>query len=102
MKIQDFIKERHYYCLKRNQNIMYFKVVSILDVWEDVDVNIGARCINQFEKDGMQAPMIIIRSGLFPLNITQEDLDNGKVWEISREELMEAAINMAKYSLKEF
>ena len=81
---------------------MYFKVVCIHDVWTDVDVNVGARCIRQYEEDDIHDSIIITRSGLFVINVTQKDLDNGKLREVSREEVIEAAMNMARYSLKEF
>lgn len=104
MKIQDFIKKDHYYGIRKKRNTIYFKVIMIHSVCDtfNAEISVGARCIRQYEKDDIHDSVIMTESGLFVFSITQKDLDEGNVWEMSKESIIETAMNMMKYSLKEF
>lgn len=96
MKIQDFIKVRHYYCLNRGENPIYFRVIHTKELQSDY-INAGVRYIEQFSKyDMFSGDVITIKTTLGGLNISQKDLDKGYVLEMSRESIMKAVMNMTK------
>lgn len=82
---------------------MYFRAWSVKKSILDY-VSVGAKCIKHFRKDDyFEGRFTIIKSGYRGgLNITQKDLDSGRIWETTKEEIIEAAMNAAKNSLIDF
>lgn len=96
MKIQDFIKERHYYCLNRGNNPIYFRIIHTKELESD-HIHVGIRYIGQFSKyDIINGEEITIKTSLGRLNISQNDLNKEYVFEMSRESIMKAVLNMTK------
>lgn len=104
MKIQDFIKEKHYYGYKKGGCTIYFRAWHVKDNSILDYMSVGAKCIKHFRKDDyFEGRFTIIKSGCEgSLNITQKDLDSGRIWKATKEEIIEAVVNVAKNSLIDF
>lgn len=104
MKIKDFIKEKHYYGYKKDGYTIYFRAWHVEDNSILDYMSVGASCIKYFRKDDyFEGGFTIIKSDYEDMfNITQKDLDRGRIWETTKEEIIEAVMNVAKNSLIDF